>query len=138
MKFKMICLSFSFSLCVFSQRNVQMYRGIKLPFKICYLIIHDTIAEIEFFYTKGGQIFGHIPAKKLIKTVDGSLFKSSDDSLKVYRQNKYFLVKASGHSGKIKLLPSTHDINDISELRERNKTFRSYQDSIKLNKNQLK
>ena len=41
------------------------YRGQKLPFIICYLTYNDSTIEVEYFFQKGGQIFGHIQTKKL-------------------------------------------------------------------------
>ncbi|MCE2786816.1 MAG: hypothetical protein ACK44P_09930 [Bacteroidota bacterium] len=43
-----------------------IYKGQKMPFTICYLTYTDSTIEVEYFFQKGGQIFGHIPAKKLI------------------------------------------------------------------------
>jgi hypothetical protein len=42
-----------------------IYKGQKLPFTICYLTYTDSTLEVEYFFQKGGQIFGHISAKKI-------------------------------------------------------------------------
>lgn len=107
-----------------------IYRGQKFPFEICYITIADTTAEIEFFYEKGGQIFGHRLAEKLFETKTG--FKTKNDSISVIRADKYLVVKSKSHSGKIKLYQTTQQLINIYELRRRNSVFKHYQDSIKM------
>lgn len=118
--------------CLFSfgQVGKGIYQGQNEPFKRCYLTYTDSIVEIEYFYLKGGQIFGHTPAKKLIKADNGHIFKSHDDSIKVSQKDKILLVRTKGCSGKIKLYPSSVSSKEIDELRKRNREFRTYQDSI--------
>ncbi len=118
--------------CLFSFGQVDkgIYKRQKGPFETCYLTYNDSIIEIEYFYLKGGQVFGHKPAKKLIKTDTEIILKSLDDSIKVFQKGNILVVKTKGHSGRNKLYPCSITSKDIDDLRNRNKYFQTYQDSI--------
>ncbi|REJ82811.1 MAG: hypothetical protein DWQ44_01460 [Bacteroidetes bacterium] len=103
-----------------------IYKGQKLPFTICYLTYSDTIIEVEYFFQKGGQIFGHIPAKKLQINMESfatkPAFKSQDDSINVFIHSDYFLIKRKGLD-KVKVYKSVDTQTTITTLRNRNKLF---------------
>jgi hypothetical protein len=103
-----------------------IYKGQKLPFTICYLTYSDTIIEIEYFFQKGGQIFGHIPAKKLQINMESfatkPVFKSQDDSITVFIKTDHFLIKRKG-SDKVKVYKSADTQSTITTLRNRNRLF---------------
>src|SRR5690606_17876558 len=82
-----------------------IYKGQKMPFTICYLTYTDSTLEVEYFFQKGGQIFGHIPAIKLESFATKPAFKSQDDSLKVFIKTDHFLIKRKG-SDKVKVYKS--------------------------------
>ena len=103
-----------------------IYKGQKLPFTICYLTYTDSAIEVEYFSQKGGQIFGHIPAKKLEIGMESfatrSAFKSQDDSITVFIKTNHFLIKRKG-SVKVKVYISTDTQSTIMTLRNRNRLF---------------
>jgi hypothetical protein len=86
----------------------------------------DSIIEVEYFYQKGGQIFGHIPAKKLEMGMESfatkPAFKSQDDSITVFIKTDHFLIKRKG-SEKVKVYKSANTQGSIMTLRNRNKLF---------------
>ncbi len=102
------------------------YKGQKLPFSICYLTYSDSTIEVEFFFQKGGQIFGHVPAKKLQLGMESfatkPAFKSQDDSIKVFIKKDHFLINRKG-SGKVKVYKTADTHTTISSLRNRNRLF---------------
>jgi hypothetical protein len=103
-----------------------IYKGQKLPFTICYLSYTDSTIEVEYFFQKGGQIFGHIPAKKLEIGMESfatkPAFKSQDDSIMAYIKADHFLVKRKG-SDKVKVYNSADTQATITTLRNRNRLF---------------
>lgn len=103
-----------------------IYRGQKLPFTICYLKYSDSTIEVEYFFQKGGQIFGHIPAKKLEIVMESfatkPAFKSKDDSIMVFIKTDHFLIKRKG-SDKVKVYKSVDSQTTIMTLRNRNRLF---------------
>lgn len=107
----------------FGKRNLQRT---KLPFTICYFIYTDSIIEVEYFFQKGGQIFGHIPAKKLEIGMESfrnkPAFKSKDDSITVFIKKDYFLIKRKGYD-KVKVYKSADNQTTITTLRNRNRLF---------------
>jgi hypothetical protein len=113
----------------FGLKSQTIYRGQKL-LDICYLVVEDSSAEIEFFQEKGGQIFAHFPPIKLVK--EKNRFLSADGSLEVLEKPSFFLVKAKGRTNKIRLYLSTQKISDIEDLRQRYRTHSNYQDSIRV------
>lgn len=104
-----------------------IYRGQKTSLFICYLTYNDSTIEVEYFNYKAGQIFGHLPAKKLVYNMESSptrpIFKTTDDSICVYSKKNYYKVD-SKNMGKIKVYKTTDTQSDISTLRNRNKLFR--------------
>jgi len=102
------------------------YKGQKLPFTICYLTYSDSTIEVEYFFQKGGQIFGHIPAKKLQIGMESfaskPVFKSLDDSIMVFIKKDHFLIKRKG-SGKVKVYKTADTHTIIETLRNRNRLF---------------
>ena len=105
-----------------------IYKGEQLPFTICYFTNTDSIIEVEYFCQKGGQIFGHKPAK-IVKIGMESYatkpeFKSDDDSILIFNKSEYFLVKGLG-IGKVKVYKSTDTQKSIITLRNRNRLFDS-------------
>lgn len=104
----------------------NIYKGQKLPFTICYLTYSDSIIEVEYFYQKGGQIFGHIPAKKLEMGMESfatkPVFKSQDDSIEVFSKTDHYLIKRKG-SEKVKVYKSADTQTTITTLRNRNRLF---------------
>lgn len=104
-----------------------IYRGQKTSLFICYLTYNDSTIEVEYFNQKGGQIFGHIPAKKLVYNMESSptrpMFKTTDDSIHVYSKKNYYKVE-SEKMGKIKVYKTADTQADISTIRNRNKLFR--------------
>lgn len=103
-----------------------IYKGQKLPFTICYLTQTDSTLEVEYFFQKGGQLFGHIPAKKLEIGIESfaakPIFKSQDDSIKVFIKKDHYLIKRKG-SDKVKVYKSADTQTTISTLRNRNRLF---------------
>ena len=103
-----------------------IYKGQKLPFTICYLTYTDSTIEVEYFFQKGGQIFGHIPAKKLEIGMESfatkPAFKSEDDSITVFIKTDHFLIKRKG-SDKVKVYKSADTQTTITTLRNRNRLF---------------
>ncbi len=103
-----------------------IYKGQKLPFTICYLTYSDSTIEVEYFFQKGGQIFGHIPAKKLEIGMESfatkPAFKSQDDSIMVFIKTDHFLIKRTG-SDKVKVYKSADTQTTITILRNRNRLF---------------
>ena len=103
-----------------------IYKGQKLPFTICYLTYTDSTMEVEYFFQKGGQIFGHIPAKKLQINMESfatkPAFKSQDDSITVFIKTDHYLIKRKG-SDKVKVYKSADTQTTITTLRNRNKLF---------------
>jgi len=103
-----------------------IYKGQKLPFTICFLTYTDSIIEVEYFFQKGGQIFGHIPAKKLEIEMESiatkPAFKSQDDSITVFIKTDHFLIKRKG-SDKVKVYKSADTKTAITTLRNRNRLF---------------
>jgi hypothetical protein len=110
----------------YGQENVKIYKGQKLPFNITYLTISDDKTEIEQFYRKGSQIFAHTRAKELKMGMNSHrsapIFKSSDDSVKVYYKKDYYLVEQKG-IGKIKVYLTNETKEEIITLRNRNRLF---------------
>lgn len=102
------------------------YKGQKLPFTICYMTYSDSTIEVEYFFQKGGQIFGHIPAKKLQIGMESfatkPAFKSQDDSIMVFIKKDHFLIKRQG-SDKVKVYKSADTHTSIVTLRNRNRLF---------------
>ncbi|MFL5729434.1 MAG: hypothetical protein ACJ75J_08090 [Cytophagaceae bacterium] len=86
---------------------------------------------MEYFYRKGGQIFTHIPAKRLIFNMESSptrpVFKSADDSISVFFKSDHFLIKRKnrGKNGaeKFKVYKSTKTARDITVLRNKHSLF---------------
>lgn len=103
-----------------------IYKGQKLPFTICYLTYTDSTIEVEYFFQKGGQIFGHIPAKKLEIKMESfatkPAFKSQDDSITVFIKTDYFLIKRKD-SDKVKVYNSADSKQTITTLRNSNRLF---------------
>ncbi len=103
-----------------------IYVGKELPFTICYLTYTDSIIEVEYFYEKGGQVFGHSMAKNLevgIKSFSTKpILLSPDDSVKVFVKSDHYLVIREGHE-KIKVYKSNDTNNKIRTLRNRHKLF---------------
>ena len=103
-----------------------IYKGQKKPFTICYLTYTDSIIEVEYFFQKGGQMFGHIPAKKLEMGMESfatkPAFKSQDDSITVFINKDHFLIKRKG-SDKLKVYKSADTQTTINTLRNKNKLF---------------
>jgi hypothetical protein len=103
-----------------------IYKGQKLPFTICYLTYSDATIEVEYFFQKGGQIFGHIPAKKLEIGMESFVtkptFKSQDDSILVFNKKDHFLIKRKGFE-KVKVYKSADTQTTITTLRNRNRLF---------------
>ena len=103
-----------------------IYKGQKLPFTICYLTYCDSTIEVEYFFQKGGQILGHVPAKKIQIGMESiaikQAFKSQDDSLTILIKTDHFLVKRKG-SDKVKVYKSVDTHATITALRNRNKLF---------------
>jgi len=103
-----------------------IYKGQKLPFTICYFTYSDSTLEVEYFFQKGGQIFGHIPAKKIVIGMESfatkPAFKSQDDSIEVFFKADYFLIKRKG-SDKVKVYKSADTQTTITTLRNRNRLF---------------
>ncbi|MBK7853940.1 MAG: hypothetical protein IPJ79_02680 [Bacteroidetes bacterium] len=103
-----------------------IYKGQKLPFTICYLTYSDSTIEVEYFFQKGGQIFGHIPAKKLEIGIESfatkPAFKSQDDSIMVFIKTDHYLIKRKG-SDKVKVYKSADTQRTITTLRNRNILF---------------
>ncbi len=103
-----------------------IYKGQKLPFTICYLTYSDSTIEVEYFFQKGGQIFGHIPATKLEIGMESfatkPAFKSQDDSIMVFIKRDHFLIKRKGLD-KVKVYKSADTQTTITTLRNRNKLF---------------
>ncbi|MBL4561853.1 MAG: hypothetical protein JKX79_12810 [Labilibaculum sp.] len=103
-----------------------IYRGNKLPFEVCYFTYTDSIIEVEYFYEKAGEIFGHIPSKKLVLGMESFATKpayiSSDDSLTVYFKKDHFLIKRLGF-GKIKVCNIKSQKSEIRNLRNKNRLF---------------
>ena len=103
-----------------------IYRGQKLPFEICLFTYADTIMEVEYFYEKAGQVFGHVPAKRLIINMESfvtkPVYKSKDDSITVYYKKDHYLIKRVG-SGKVKVYRTKESNNELVILRNRNRLF---------------
>ena len=103
-----------------------IYKGQKLPFTICYLTYTDSTLEVEYFFQKGGQIFGHIPAKKLEIGMESfptrPALKSQDDSITIFIKTDHFLIKLKG-SDNIKVYKSADTQTTIATLRNRNRLF---------------
>lgn len=111
----------------FAQNLEQgIYRGQKLPFEICFFTYTDSVMEVEYFYEKSGQVFGHIPAKRLILNMESfttkPAYKSLDDSITIYYKKDYFLIKRID-SGKVKVYRTNETKNEIIILRNKNKMF---------------
>lgn len=118
---------FTVSFGVFGQGlDKGIYVGKGFPYTICYLTYTDSIIEVEYFYEKGSQIFGHSVAKKLEFGMESfstkPIFLSPDDSVKVFIKSNHYLVKREGHE-KIKVYKSSETKDDIQTLRNRNKLF---------------
>jgi len=103
-----------------------IYKGQKFPFTICYLSLTDSTIEVEYFFQKSGQIFGHLPVKKLKLGTEHfskkASLKSLDDSIKVFAKADYFLIKRKGF-GRIKVHKSVETETTIAILRNRNRLF---------------
>ena len=101
-----------------------IYKGKKLPFTICYLTHTNSTIEVEYFFEKGGQIFGHIPAKKLeiASSSTKPALKSQDDSIKVFIRSDHFLIKRKG-LGKAKVYKSTDTKQTVVTLRNQNRLY---------------
>lgn len=103
-----------------------IYKGQKLPFTICYFTLTDTTISVEYFFQKGGQIFGHIPAKRLEMGMESfakrPAYKSKDDSIAVFIKKDHFLIKRKG-SGNLKVYKSSDTETTTATLRNRNKLF---------------
>ena len=103
-----------------------IYKGQKLPFTICYLTYTDSTLEVEYFFQKGGQIFGHISAKKI--QINKEIFatkpayKTQDNSITVFIKKDHFLIKRKG-SDKVKVYKSADTQMTITSLRNRNRLF---------------
>ena len=126
------------TLNVFGQNLEKgIYMGKGLPFTICYLTYSDSILKVEYFYEKGGQIFGHSPAKRLEYGMESfstkPIFISKDDSINVYAKTEYFLIIREGHE-KIKVYKSKDTNDDIQTLRNRHKLFSVAQNLYRVNK----
>lgn len=103
-----------------------IYKGHKLPFIICYLTYTDSTIEVEYFFQKGGQIFGHIPAKQLHINMESfatkPAFKSQDDSITGFIKADHFLIKRKG-SDKVKAYKSADTQTTVTTLRNRYRLF---------------
>ncbi len=103
-----------------------IYKGQKLPFTICYMTYADSTIEVEYFFQKGGQIFGHTPAKKLLINMESyatkPAYKSQDDSITVFHKIDHFLIKRKG-SDNVKVYKSADTQMTITTLRNRNRLF---------------
>jgi hypothetical protein len=101
-----------------------IYKGQKLPFTICYFTFTDSVIQVEYFFQKGGQIFGHIPSKKIEmgNYATKPAFKSKDDNISVFINTDHFLIKRKG-SDKIKVYKSVDTQTAIMTLRNRNSLF---------------
>jgi len=108
-----------------------IYRGQKLPFEICYMTCNDSTIEVEYFYQKSGQIFGHVPSEKLLINMESfstkPVYKSTDNSVLVYLKTDCYLIKRKG-SAKIKVFKTTDSKTDIYTLRNRYNLYRFSQD----------
>jgi hypothetical protein len=103
-----------------------IHKGQKLPFTICYFTYTDSKIEVEYFFQKGEQIFGHIPAKTLQINMESfstkPAYKSKDDSITVFVKSDYYLIKRKG-SDNIKVYRSSDKESEITTLRNRNRLF---------------
>ncbi len=103
-----------------------VYKGQKLPSIICYLSYTDSTIEVEYFFQKGEQIFGHIPAKKLEMVMESfatkPALKSHYDSITVFIKIDHILIKRKG-SDKVKVYKSADTQTAITSLRNRNRLF---------------
>ena len=103
-----------------------IYKGQKRPFTICYFTYTDSTIEVEYFFQKGGQIFGHIPAKKFEIGKESfatkPTIKSQDDSITIFIKTDHFLIKRKG-SVKVKVYNSADTLQTITTLRNRNRLF---------------
>ncbi len=103
-----------------------IYTGQKLPFTFCYLTYTDSTIEVEYFFQKGGQIFGHIPAKKIKLGMENfatkRTFKSQDESITVNIKADHFLIELQG-TEKVKVYRSSDTQTTLTTLRNRNKLF---------------
>lgn len=124
----LIYLFFFFSTVSLKAQTIGkgVYHGQNLPFEICYFTYNDSTIEVEYFFQKGGQIFGHIPPEKLERGLDSfsskPIFKSVDDSIMISNRPDHYLIKRKG-SGKIKVYKSNDEEIDIITLRNRNRLF---------------
>jgi hypothetical protein len=122
-----IVFAFSISINLLGQNlGKGIYVGYGLPFTICYLTYSDSIIEVEYFYKKSVQIFGHSNPKAMNYGMESfstkSIFVSKEDSIKVYLKSDHYLIKRKGRE-KIKVYKSTDTQVDIRILRNRNKLF---------------
>ncbi len=114
--------------CLGQTLGKGIYLGNKSPFTICYLSYTNSTIEVEYFYQKGGQIFGHKPAKKLEVVMESFSskpeFKSKDDSIMVFNKSDHYLIKNKG-TVNVKVYKSSDDINQtsITTLRNRYRLF---------------
>lgn len=103
-----------------------IHKGQKHPFTICYFTYTDSKIEVEYFFQKGGQIFGHIPAKRLEVNMESFETKpayiSGDDSITVFVKADHYLIRRKG-SDNIKVYKSIDTESEITTLRNRNALF---------------
>ena len=128
------------SISLFGQNLEKgIYVGKGHPNTICYLTYSDSIIEVEYFYEKGSQVFGHTSAKKLEYGMESfstkPIFVSKDDSIKVFMKSDHYLVKREGYE-KIKVYKSSSTPADIRILRNRNTLFSFSQKLYNENRNQ--
>ncbi|AMM51131.1 hypothetical protein TH61_07975 [Rufibacter sp. DG15C] len=93
---------------------------------ICYFTQTDSVLEVEYFYEKGGHIFGHLPAKQLQPTAATSsrkpAFTSLDHRIKIFREKDYYLIKRKG-GPRMKVYKTLETAADIAVVRNRNRLF---------------
>ena len=132
MKQQLIFIFLFSSLLSFGQEN-GIYKGEKTQFLQCYLTINDSIAELEYFNEKGGQVFGHTPAIELKAGLESfkskPIYLSQDNLIRVYKRKKHLLLKSKKH-GNFKLNMTKMTEKDLERLRGRNVEFRNSHDQI--------
>lgn len=127
--FLITLLTLSSSVLFAQSSNYRIYKGQSTSLFVCYLTISDSTIEVEYFNEKGGHIFGHLPAKKLIPGDESysskPVYRSSDNTVLVYRKKKGFLIK-NKHFGNMKVFKSGSSKAEIKLLRSRYQEFKRY------------
>ena len=126
---KYLLVLFLFANSILFGQNMEhgIYKGQKTQLFICYLTISDTTIEVEYFNEKGGHIFGHFPAKKLVIAYDSvatkAIFKSTDGKVLVYKKKNCYLIK-NKEFGNMKVYKTYETRKEIELLRARHDEFR--------------